>query len=357
MNILIAAAGTGGHVFPGIAVAESLLAQGVEVHWLHTDKGREASWLQAYPITRHQIEMQGLRGKGLSGWLAMPMRLLRAVRQAIAVLRVVKPSAVLVMGGYVSVPAGLAAKWLRIPLVVHEQNAIVGMSNKLLAPVANQVYMGLPLQAWPLGFEEAELIGNPLRRQLQRDVYLPNPTRALRVLVIGGSQGASFLNAVLPAVCTGWQWTEQLEVWHQTGAGDYEQVREAYHAAQVRARVDVFIDDMATAYAFADVVIARAGAMTVSEITQVAKPALFIPYPYAVDNHQEANAQALVDMGAAWMVVQSKASMDVLRYQLAEWLQKPQLLAEARQVLLAQPDNHAGEQIAQALIALATAKT
>lgn len=352
MRILIAAAGTGGHVFPGIAVAEVLLAKGIEVHWLHTDKGREHNWLQAYPIIRHQIEMQGLRGKGISGWLAIPVRLFRAVRQAIRILREVKPSAVLVMGGYVSVPTGLAAKLLRIPLVVHEQNAIAGLSNKLLAPIATQVYMGLPLQTWPLGFEEAVCVGNPLRRQLQRNAHLPNPKQVLRVLIIGGSQGASFLNATLPAVCTGWEWTDHLEIWHQTGKTDHEAVSSAYHAAKIRCRVDEFIDDMAMAYTWADVVIARAGAMTVSEITQVAKPALFIPYPFAVDNHQEANAQGLVDLGAAWMVVQSKASMDVLRYQLAEWLQKPQLLAEARQVLLSQPDNRAGEVIAEALISL-----
>ena len=352
MTILIAAAGTGGHVFPGLAVAESLLARGVDVHWLHTEKGKESVWLQDYPISCHQVEIQGLRGKGIMGWLAMPMRLFRAVRQAIAVLRAVKPQAILVMGGYVSVPVGLAAKLLGIPLVVHEQNAIAGMSNKLLAPVATRVYMGLPLQAWPLGFEEAECVGNPLRRQLQRGVYLPNKTGALRVLILGGSQGASFLNATLPAVCTGWQWKDQLEIWHQTGTTDYEQVHEAYHAAKVNARVDEFIYDMATAYAWADVVIARAGAMTVSELTQVAKPALFIPYPFAVDNHQQANAQALVDMGAAWMVVQSKASMDVLRYQLSEWLQHPELLDEAGQILLSLPDNCAGEIIADALIAL-----
>jgi UDP-N-acetylglucosamine--N-acetylmuramyl-(pentapeptide) pyrophosphoryl-undecaprenol N-acetylglucosamine transferase len=230
------------------------------------------------------------------------------------------------------------------------------MSNKLLAPIADRVYMGLPLQEWPLGFEDAECVGNPLRRQLQRGVYLPSTTGALRVLILGGSQGASFLNATLPAVCTGWQWKDQLEIWHQTGNSDHEQVHEAYHAAKVNARVDSFIYDMATAYAWADVVIARAGAMTVSEITQVAKPALFIPYPFAVDNHQQANAESLVEMGAAWMVVQSKASMDVLRYQLSEWLQHPRLLDNARQALLSQADNQAGQVIAEALLALAEAK-
>ncbi len=354
MKVLIAAAGTGGHVFPGIAVAEVLSAQGVEVHWLHTEKGREVHWLLDKPFIRHLVQMQGLRGKGVLGWVALPVRLIKAVWQAIGVLRQAQPDVVLVMGGYVSVPAGLAAKLLRIPLVIHEQNAIAGLSNKLLAPLANQVYMGLPLQAWPLGFEEAECVGNPLRRHLHRQTERMNPRGRLRLLVLGGSQGASFLNATLPAVCTGWQETDRLEVWHQTGQADHEQVREAYHAAKVHARVEVFIEDMGQAYQWADVIIARAGAMTVSEIAQVAKPALFIPYPFAVDNHQEANAQALIEQGSAWLMPQAKASMEKLRQQLHLWLTHPHLLTEARQAALAYPENHAAQQMAQALIALAS---
>lgn len=351
MKVMIAAAGTGGHVFPGLAVAEVLKQQGHAVVWLGTEQGKVAQWVEQASVSLCAIAMRGVRGKGWRGWLAAPIQLWQAFRQALQHLREQSPDVVLVMGGYVSVPAGLAARWLRIPLVVHEQNSIAGLSNRLLAPLSQSLLLGLPLQSVPMGWARAHWVGNPLRAMLQRQVKT-TPARPLRVLVIGGSQGAQFLNERLPEVMRDWSVRHELSVWHQTGSQMQAQVETAYQQAGVEARVTSFIQDMGEAYAWADVVIARAGALTVTELLQVARPAVFIPFPHAVDDHQYTNSLALVQIGVADVLRQSEASVEALRERLSDYLYNPQSLCHRYALLNQQAENKAAEQVVQILIDL-----
>jgi UDP-N-acetylglucosamine--N-acetylmuramyl-(pentapeptide) pyrophosphoryl-undecaprenol N-acetylglucosamine transferase len=255
------------------------------------------------------------------------------------------------MGGYVSVPAGLAARWLGIPLVVHEQNSVAGLSNRLLAPFCQSLLLGLPLASLPIGWGQARWVGNPLRAMLKRQPK-SHASQPLRLLIIGGSQGAQFLNERLPEVMQGWPGRREVSVWHQTGSQQQVQVEEAYRQAGVTARVSEFIQDMGEAYAWADVVIARAGALTVTELQQVARPALFIPFPHAVDDHQYTNSLALVKLGAAEVLRQSEASVEVLRERLSDYVYNPKSLSHCYAHLNAQLENTAAEQVAQVLIDL-----
>lgn len=348
-KIMIAAAGTGGHVFPGLAIALALRQQGVDVVWLGTQQGKAGAWVGKESIPFHGIAMQGLRGKGLMGWLYAPFRLLRAIAQAWRVLRQEKPDLLLVMGGYISAPAGIAARLLGVPVWLHEQNAIAGLSNRLLAPFSERIFLGLPLQFVPFAWKKAELIGNPLRGCLQRGSQARHDANALNVLILGGSQGAQFLNGLLPQVITV-EMSNRLSIWHQTGVQQQDTVADAYQAAGVKARVDAFIDDMATAYAWADVIIARSGALTVAEIAQTARPALFIPFPFAVDNHQYFNALSLVTVGGAQLLTQSQASIDAVRSFLNQRLHDPQIQQLAYNSLLALPENNAAIVLAQTIV-------
>lgn len=351
MKVMIAAAGTGGHVFPGLAVAEVLKQQGHAVVWLGTEQGKVAQWVEQASVSLCAIAMRGVRGKGWRGWLAAPIQLWQAFRQALRHLREQSPDVVLVMGGYVSVPAGLAARWLRIPLVVHEQNSVVGLSNRLLAPFSQVLLLGLPLQSVPMGWAQARWVGNPLRAMLQRQVKTV-PARPLRVLVIGGSQGAQFLNERLPEVMRDWSVRQELSVWHQTGSQMQAQVETTYQQAGVEARVTSFIQDMGEAYAWADVVIARAGALTVTELLQVARPAVFIPFPYAVDDHQYTNSLALVQLGAAEVIRQSEASVERLRELIHTYITDTNCLCHRYSLLNQQAENNAAQQVAKVLIDL-----
>lgn len=349
MKVIIAAAGTGGHVFPGLAVANVLRQQAIDVVWLGTQQGKEGVWVAKESILFHGIAMQGLRGKGLTGWLQVPFRLVRAVGQALQVLKQTQPDLVLVMGGYISVPAGIAARLMGIPVWLHEQNSIVGLSNRLLAPLSERIFLGLPLQKIPFGWKNAELIGNPLRKALARSQQARHDISMLRVLVLGGSQGASFLNQLLPKVVDA-DIGKRLSVWHQTGVNQYVSVHDAYQQAGVSARVDAFIEDMATAYAWADLVIARSGALTVAEIAQTARPALFIPFPFAVDNHQYVNALTLVDVGGAQVLVQSQVGVETIRDFLSQYLAHPEKQQLAYNSLSALPENQAAAVLAQAIV-------
>jgi len=346
---MIAAAGTGGHVFPGLAVAHALQQQGVEVVWLGTQQGKEGAWVDKESILFHGIAMQGLRGKGLLGWLQAPFRLLRAIAQAWGVLKQEKPELLLVMGGYISAPAGIAARLLGIPVWLHEQNAIAGLSNRLSAPLSERIFLGLPLHKTPFGWKKAELIGNPLRKALSRSQQARHDAVVLRVLILGGSQGANFLNDLLPKVMDDGV-SNQLSLWHQTGVSQRDVVNASYHYCGVKARVDAFIDDMATAYAWADVVIARAGALTVSEIAQTARPSLLIPFPFAVDNHQYFNALMLVNTGGAQVMPQSQVSVDAVRDFLNRYLAQPQAHQLAYNSLSALPENQAATVLARAIV-------
>jgi len=352
MKVMIAAAGTGGHVFPGLAVADTLLQQQHQVVWLATDQGKELQWINQAGVSLTCLQMSGVRGKGWKGWFKAPFQLFSAWRQAIQILRQQDPDVLLVMGGYVSVPAGLAASWLGIPFCVHEQNSVAGLSNRLLAPLSQSILLGLPLHKTPIGWSQAQLVGNPLRAMLVRQPK-KSAHRPLRLLMIGGSQGAQFINETMPEVMQDWTFRHEFSVWHQTGRAMKEQVENAYQQAGMDARVCDFIHDMGEAYAWADLVIARSGALTVTELMQVARPALFIPFPYAVDDHQFTNCLSLVKAELAEVVRQDQASIDYFRERLFDYLTNPQTLILRYQRLNAQVQNTAASQVATRVIALA----
>lgn len=320
ITVLIMAGGTGGHVFPGLAVAEELRAGGHEVIWLGTDHGLEAQLVPGAGMALEPISISGLRGRGVLTLLLAPARLLRAVWQSLRVLRRLRPDVVLGMGGFVSGPGGLAAWLLRLPLCIHEQNAIAGLTNRLLSRLADRVLEAFP-GAMPAA-AAAEPVGNPVRRDLHE---LPDPgqrlagrDKTLRLLVLGGSQGARRLNQVVP-VALG-QLIERLpvEVRHQSGSADHDLVCRNYTTLGIEARVDAFIDDMAGAYAWADLVICRAGALTVTELAAVGLGSILVPYPHAVDDHQTANARWLCENDAALLLPDSELTPATLAGMLVE---------------------------------------
>lgn len=306
-RVVIAAGGTGGHVFPALAVAAELRARGVEVHFLGTATGLEARAVPAAGYPLETVAMRGLRGGGWRRWAALPGGLGRAVWAARAVLRRLRPAAVLAMGGYVAVPAGLAARLSGRRLVLHEQNAVPGLAIRALRRLAARILTGFPEAAEVLG-ARARWAGIPVRREL---LALPSPAERiahregpLRILVVGGSQGARFLNRRVP------QWLQGVDrpvtVRHQSGERELDEVRAAYAEQGMSAEVVPFIDDMAGAYAWADLAVCRAGAATVAELAAVGLPAVLVPYPHAVDDHQRRNAEALVERGAALCVPQAE---------------------------------------------------
>jgi len=301
--LMIMAGGTGGHVFPALAVAERLAQQGVKVVWLGTEKGIESRVVPEAGYETHWISVQGLRGSGFQRWLFAPVTLLRAIFQAISIIRHVKPDCVLGMGGFASGPGGIAASLLGKPLIVHEQNAVAGLTNKWLSKIAKVVLTGFrEVEGLP---ESAVWVGNPVRDEIVNNDLRANPSTSKRVLVLGGSQGANSLNLKLPNVLSKLSVKQGLEIWHQAGRSKTEAVNELYTAlsdSNVKVKVDEFIDDIASAYAWADIIICRSGAMTVTEIMAMGKPAVFVPYPYAAGDHQTLNAQSMVDEGAAILV-------------------------------------------------------
>jgi len=302
--ILIMAGGTGGHVYPALAVAEALREQARDVVWLGTRRGLEARVVPAAGIEIEWIGISGLRGKGVVTRLLAPFRLAVALVQSLVVILRRRPAAVLGMGGFVSGPGGVAAWLTRRPLIIHEQNAVPGLTNRLLAGLARVV-----LQAFPGSFSSripAQTVGNPVRRDI---AALPPPAERLhgragplRLLVLGGSQGALALNQLLPFAVAALPPERRPEVRHQAGGQTLETARETYRLAGIDAEIAPFIEDMAAAYAWADLVVCRAGALTVSEVALVGLAAVFIPFPAAVDDHQTANAAVLSEAGAALIV-------------------------------------------------------
>lgn len=344
--VLIMAGGTGGHIFPGLAVAEVLRAQGVPVAWLGAQGGMEMRLVADRGIDLHAIAVHGLRGRGWRQRLAAPWMLACALWAALSVMRRVRPRSVLSMGGYVAGPGGIAAWLLRCPLLVHEQNSIAGATNRILAHLARSVMCGF---AGTL--PDAQWVGNPVRAPI---AALPPPAQRFaarsgcaRLLVFGGSLGARALNTTLPRALAAMPAQARPEIWHQCGAKELDATRAAYAAAAIDARVEPFIDDMAQAYAWADLAVCRAGALTLAELCSAGLGAVLVPFPHAVDDHQTANARALVDVGAALLEPQSqlqaKSLADVLAKVLAD---RPRLLAMAVAArTLARPD--AAAQIAQ----------
>lgn len=308
-RVLIMAGGTGGHVIPALSLAKALQDIGVEVEWLGSPRGIENRLVPAADIRLNRVAVSGLRGNGAAGWLLAPLRLLRALQQAMGVIRRVDPQLVVGLGGFASGPGGVAAWLLGRPLVIHEQNAVAGLTNRLLSRLARRTYAAFP-QAFA---GRAILVGNPVRPEIAALGESPRRAdemqgRALRLLVVGGSLGAQSLNERLPEALAMLPRRRRPEVHHQAGRGKDDATREAYRAQGVAAEVAAFIDDMAAAYAWADLVICRAGALTVAELAAAAKAALFVPFPHAVDDHQTANAAALVEQGAASLLPQSEMS-------------------------------------------------
>ncbi|MCV2403083.1 undecaprenyldiphospho-muramoylpentapeptide beta-N-acetylglucosaminyltransferase [Marinomonas sp. C2222] len=301
-KVVVMAGGTGGHIYPALACAQSFRDKGLDVSWLGSKGGMEESLVPEYDIPLHSLSIKGVRGKGIVGLLAAPFRVLHAIGQAVAVLQKVKPDVILGMGGFVAGPGGVAAKILGIPLVIHEQNAIAGTTNKILAKIANA-----RLQAFDGALPKGLTVGNPVRasilQQLKREPR-EGAARPLRLLVVGGSLGAKAINDVVPEVLSNWPLSQRLDVWHQTGKRNFDEVSELYKAASVEARVDAYIDNMDQAYYWADIVLCRAGAMTVSELAIAGLPSILVPYPYAIDDHQTENARYLEKMGGALLLPQ-----------------------------------------------------
>lgn len=316
---LVMAGGTGGHIFPGLAVADGLRERGWRVHWLGAPGSMEQQLVPPRGYTFESVEFGGVRGKGAMTLLFLPFRLLRAFGQSISVIRRVKPDVLVAFGGYITFPGGMMGVALNKPLVLHEQNSIAGMANKVLAGVADRVFTAFP-RVLPKA-RKVQWVGNPLRAEFTQyagpSERFAGRSGPLRVLVVGGSLGAKALNEVVPQALALIEPGKRPVVTHQSGAKQIDALRAAYEAAGVEATLVPFINDMASAYAEADLVICRAGATTVSEIAAIGAAALFVPFPAAVDDHQTANAKFLADQDAGWLIQQrdltSSALADLLR--------------------------------------------
>jgi len=353
---LIMAGGTGGHVFPALALARELRARSWQVVWLGTRRGLEARLVPAEQIALEWLSVGGLRGKSALVWLTAPLKLVRALAQALAVIRRRRPTLVVGLGGFVAGPGGIAAWLLRKPLLIHEQNAVAGFTNRCLARLARRV-----LSAFPGSFAPqvaAQVVGNPVRREI---VELAPPAQRfaarhgpLRVLVLGGSQGAARLNAIVPyALARAAALPQAFEVRHQSGERWLEVARRHYAEAAVSARLQPFIEDMAEAYGWADLVICRAGALTISELAAAGLGAVLVPFPAATDDHQTRNAHVLVAEGAAVMMPERELTAESLSEQLVSLCSgRGKLLAMAERArALARP--RAAQDLAEACLEVA----
>ena len=340
--VLIMAGGTGGHVFPALAVADELSSRGVPVSWLGTRRGLEARVVPAAGYVLSSIRVSGLRGKGLLRLLIAPFMLVFAVVQSVIIFLRLRPMAVLGMGGFAAGPGGLVAWLLRCPLVIHEQNSVAGLTNRLLAPLARYA-----LEAFPGSLPAARHAvhtGNPVRAAI---AALPEPARrlsehagALHLLVIGGSLGAEALNRVVPQAVARLPQEARPQIHHQTGQADADAVRARYQELGSDVRVEAFVEDMAAAYAWADLVVCRAGALTVAELCAAGVASILVPFPYATDDHQTGNAGYLADAGAAVLLPQPELTAERLAERLAAYsADRPVLLEMASRAReLARPD-------------------
>lgn len=326
-RVLVMAGGTGGHVFPALACARELAARGYEVHWLGTQRGIEAELIPEAGLPLHCIDIQGLRGKGKLDLLKAPWRISRALWQSLRLLGRLRPVVVLGAGGYVTGPGGLAAWLRRIPLVIHEQNAVVGTSNRLLARLAARRCEGFPDSF--ANSKKRRTTGNPVRADiLQVPDWDWQGERRPRLLILGGSLGALPLNRLLPQALAQLAPESRPEVVHQCGKQHLAAARLAYREAGVHAHVEPFIADMAGAYSWADLVVCRAGALTVAELAAAGRPALLIPLPHAIDDHQTANARYLASQGAAELLPQHGLTSDDLASRLATLFSHPEMLQQ-----------------------------
>jgi len=340
--VLIMAGGTGGHIYPALAVADYLQQQGVRILWLGSASGLESRIVPEKGYQLEQIDVRGIRGKGLQKTLFAPFMLMHALLQAIRIMIRLRPAAVLGMGGFVSGPGGIAAWLLRIPLFIHEQNSIAGMTNRILAPMARIVMQGFP-GTFKVG-KHLRTTGNPVRNDL---INLPpvrsrmggRNTDTMHLLILGGSQGAKVLNDMVPAALKHLPGKADIRIWHQTGERHYERTRAGYTGFpdDNRIRIVPYIEDMAEAYNWADLVLCRAGALTIAELCVVGVASILVPYPYAVDDHQTSNARHLVEKGCAVLIPESDLEEKnlaailndflVLRERLTDMAQKARELA------------------------------
>jgi UDP-N-acetylglucosamine--N-acetylmuramyl-(pentapeptide) pyrophosphoryl-undecaprenol N-acetylglucosamine transferase len=310
-TVMIAAGGTGGHVFPGLAVADFLRAGGWRVVWLGSAAGMEAKLVAGRGYELAAVKFSGVRGKGPVALLLLPLKLLLAFWQSLRAILARRPDVVLGMGGYMSFPGGMMAALLGRPLVIHEQNSVAGLANRVLAGVADRV-----LSAFPGALKHATCVGNPVRAEI---AAIPDPkiryarrSGPLRVLIVGGSLGAKALNDVAPKALALIPAATRPVVTHQSGAQHLEALKAAYAAAGVQADARAFVDDMAAAYSGADVAVCRAGATTVAELAAAGVPAVLVPFPHAVDDHQTTNARFLSDAGAAVLLPQAELTAERL---------------------------------------------
>nr|WP_315465582.1 undecaprenyldiphospho-muramoylpentapeptide beta-N-acetylglucosaminyltransferase [uncultured Rhodoferax sp.] len=324
---LIMAGGTGGHIFPGLAVAQALRDKGWRVHWLGAPGSMESRIVPTRGIPLELVEFGGVRGKGFITLALLPLKLLRAFWQSLQVVRRVKPDVLVGLGGYITFPGGMMGVLCGKPLVLHEQNSVAGMANKVLAGVADRVFAAFP-QAMP----KAEWVGNPLRAEF---LNLPGPdlrfagrSGPLKVLVVGGSLGARALNTVVPQALALIPEAQRPVVTHQAGEKQIDELRANYAAAGVEATLTPFIDNTAQAFADADLVICRAGASTVTELAAVGAAAAFVPFPSAVDDHQTFNARFLVDQGGGWLLPQATLTPEALADMLLK-TERPALMQRA----------------------------
>ena len=310
-TLMVMAGGTGGHVYPAMAVADALKAQGWNIVWLVTEGGMENRLIEGKGYQKALITMQGVRGKGLLGWVLLPVKLAKALSQSYRAIRQHQPNVVLGMGGFAAFPGGLMAKLLGKPLVIHEQNSVAGLTNKIMAKLANRV-----LAAFPNALNNAQVVGNPVRESItklaQPAARFNKHTGALRVLVVGGSLGAQALNELIPQAIAAMPKKARPEVIHQAGVKHIEALKANYVKHRVEADCRAFIENMDEMYAWADFVICRAGAMTVAELSAVGLGSLLVPFPFAVDDHQTTNAAYLAEHEAAYLVQQKALTVEKL---------------------------------------------
>lgn len=333
-RVLIMAGGTGGHIFPGLALATYLRDQGVEVAWLGTPQSMESRLVPAAHFPFHAISIQGVRGKGLKALLLAPINIIKAIKQARSVIKTVNPDVVIGMGGFVSGPGGVASWLMKRPLFIHEQNAKAGTTNRLLVYLAHTVFEGFPNV-----FKEnpqVVTVGNPVRVEIEnlpsvKERLLPIRT-PFRLLVLGGSLGAEMLNKVVPETLALLKEEERPAVWHQAGEKHFSSLKNHYESNNIDAKLTPFIENMAEAYAWADLVLCRAGALTVSELCVAGLGAVFVPFPQAVDDHQTVNANVMVEKGAAICIQQSALTperlADIVR-QFNRWPEQRIAMAES----------------------------
>jgi len=322
-TLMVMAGGTGGHVYPALAVADVLIARGWDVFWLGTKNGLEARVVPQQNIRMVWVSMSGVRGNGVLRWVLMPFALLRAFAQSLAAIVRERPDAVLGMGGYTAFPGGMMASLLGRPLAIHEQNSVAGLTNRLLACLADRVLVAFP-QAFggprdkpiPCRKVSGEWVGNPVRAEIAQlaneSARYDGRSGPLRLLVVGGSLGAAALNDIVPRALALVPAAQRPHVVHQSGRQHLETLRANYAAAGVVAEVRDYIEDMAQAYRDCDFAICRAGAMTIAELACAGVPAVLVPYPHAVDDHQTGNARFLADAGAAWLMPQQALTAEKL---------------------------------------------